>query len=140
MEKEVYDIAAPLIEQQEGRRKFPYTDTEGKLTIGIGRNLTDRGLSDCEINFLFANDLKIAEQDAIWVVGPLFYTLSAARKAVLIDMSLNLGRDRLSGFKNTLQAIRDGNYGQAAIGMRASKWAHQVGARAEVLAAMMEKG
>ena len=39
-----------LIEHHEGRRAFPYHDTVGKLTIGVVRNLTDRGLSDDEIN------------------------------------------------------------------------------------------
>ena len=51
-----------LIEDHEGRRSHIYTDTVGKLTIGVGRNLTDRGLSDDEIDYLLANDIKIAKR------------------------------------------------------------------------------
>lgn len=31
--------------RDEGVRKFPYKDTVGKTTIGVGRNLDDVGLS-----------------------------------------------------------------------------------------------
>lgn len=51
------DLAKALIEHHEGRRAHPYTDTTGNLTIGVGRNLSDRGLSADEIDLLFANDL-----------------------------------------------------------------------------------
>ena len=34
----------------------------GKLTITVGRNLSDRGLADDEIDYLFANDLVVALQ------------------------------------------------------------------------------
>jgi lysozyme len=49
-----------LIEHHEGHRAFAYYDIVGKLTIGVGRNLTDRGLSDDEINLLFINDMRLA--------------------------------------------------------------------------------
>ena len=37
------------IEWAEDRRAFPYEDSVGKLTIGVGRNLDDRGLRQCEV-------------------------------------------------------------------------------------------
>ena len=43
-----------LLEGHEGRRAFPYRDSVGKLTIGVGRNLSDRGLSEGEIDQLLA--------------------------------------------------------------------------------------
>ena len=42
----------------EGVRKFVYLDTEGIETIGVGRNLVDRGLSDDEIELMLANDIR----------------------------------------------------------------------------------
>ena len=47
-----------LIEQlrlHEGVEHMPYKDTVGKLTIGVGRNLDDRGLSDDEIDYILSN-------------------------------------------------------------------------------------
>lgn len=149
--KPLYDIVAPLVERHEGKRSHPYDDitgrtpvlaSSGKITIGIGRNLTDRGLSEAEILYLFNNDLDIAYNDAQRAVGgaAAFGKLSLNRQAALIDMSLNLGLERLMGFRNTLLAVKEGRYNDAAAGMRSSKWAQQVGMRAQRLAQMMEAG
>jgi len=42
--------------KHESYSKFPYTDTMGKITIGIGYNLTDRGVTDDWITEQFNND------------------------------------------------------------------------------------
>lgn len=131
-----------LIEQliiDEGKRNKPYRDTVGKLTIGVGRNLDDRGLSDDEIAYLLANDLKIVERELdvhlTWWRG-----MCDARQNVLANMAFNMGINTLKTFKNTLQAMRDGRYAEAADGMLASKWATQVGQRAVRLSKMMREG
>ena len=67
-------------------------------------------------------------------------TLTCARQRVLVNMAFNLGVAGLLGFKNTLSAVQRGHYEQAASGMMASKWAQQVGARADRLAVMMRTG
>ena len=54
-------------------------------------------------------------------------------------MAFNLGETRLSQFKQTLTAINEGRYADAATGMRNSLWYKQVGARAERLATIMGK-
>jgi lysozyme len=46
----------------------------------------------------------------------------------------------LLGFKNTLKFIETGEYKKAADNMLLSKWAKQVGQRANRLAKMMEQG
>lgn len=141
MNPQTLAIVSPLLQRHEGVRKHPYTCTAGKLTIGIGRNLTDRGLSQDEIQYLFTNDLRIAETDAMTAVGYSTYTsLSPARQAVLIDMAFNLGLARLSSFKQTLLAVKEGRYNDAADAMLQSKWATQVGERARTLARMMRTG
>jgi lysozyme len=133
---------ATLIEElrrDEGVEPFPYTDTVGKLTIGVGRNLTDRGLSDDEIDHLLRSDIDLCIGDLNRGV-PWWVTLSPVRQRVLINMCFNLGWPRLRGFVRTLSAMRRGDFTTAAEGMRLSLWAKQVGARAERLAQMMERG
>ena len=87
-----------LVQCHEGRRQFPYYDTRGKLTIAVGRNLTDRGLADDEIDYLFANDLIIALQ-ICQDLYPCFVSFTPARQAALISMAFNLGKPRLAGFR-----------------------------------------
>lgn len=127
------------LERDEGVRAFPYTDTVGKLTIGVGRNLTDRGLTADEIRYLLQNDIAIAIDDLNRGI-PWWERLDGVRRQVLVNMCFNLGWPRLHGFVRTLAAIRRGDYVAAAQGMRESLWAQQVGARAERLAQMMETG
>jgi lysozyme len=124
----------------EGLRLFPYSDTVGKTTIGVGRNLTDNGISHVEALFLLDNDIELRvfadlERHAPWVAQ-----LDPVRQAVVIDMCFNLGWPRLSLFRNTLAAMKRGDWVSAAEGMRASKWAKQVGNRAVRLRQMMLTG
>jgi lysozyme len=123
----------------EGERLRPYRCTAGKLTIGVGRNLEDRGITQQESAMLLAND--IAEVDAGLVRSlPWVARLDDVRRRVLIDMAFNLGLDGLLQFKNTLAAIQAGDYNRAATMMLDSRWASQVGGRATRLARMMETG
>lgn len=121
----------------EGVRRKPYKDTKGKLTIGVGRNLDDVGLHDNEISFLLENDIQEAERAARALV-PNFDELTDGRKMVVCNMAFNMGQATFSGFKNTIRAIVEGRWADAALGMRRSLWARQVGARAERLAMIME--
>lgn len=127
------------LERDEGVRPFPYTDTVGKLTIGVGRNLSDRGLSADEIEYLLQNDIDAAIDDLNRGI-PWWDRLDGVRRQALVNMCVNLGWPRLRGFVRTLAAVRRGDYQGAAEGMRDSLWAKQVGARAERLAQMMETG
>lgn len=145
--KPAVDHAARLIEQlrlHEGERKKPYRDTVGKLTIGIGRNLDDKGLRRDEIEYLLNNDIADARADLDRYL-PWWRGLDPVRQRVLIDMAFNMGmgapnRGGLLSFVNTLSNIRQGRYAEAADMMLASKWAQQVGRRAVRLATMMRTG
>lgn len=123
----------------EGNKSSPYTDTVGKLTIGVGRNLTDRGLSADEVNYLLSNDIHIATQDAKKLV-PGFDKLDDVRQEVLVNMAFNLGIARLSGFKKFLAAVNAGDFTRASVEMLDSVWAKQVGARAIRLSSAMRTG
>lgn len=133
------DILHRELPIDEGSRAHPYRDTVGKLTIGVGRNLDDVGLRPNEIYYLLDNDIADAEDTARSIVDT-FDQLSDERKAVLVNMAFNLGRDRLMGFAQMLQAVRDERWDDAAAAMLDSKWAIQVGARATRLADAMRRG
>ena len=131
-----------LIEQlrlHEGVEHKPYVDTVGKTTIGVGRNLDDVGLTDDEIDYLLDNDIHtvMSELD-IWWDG--WRELDEVRQRVLADMMFNMGRPTLHKFENFHAALVDGNYEQASVEMLDSRWAEQVGQRAQRLAGMMATG
>lgn len=128
-----------LLILHEGKRLKPYKDTVGKMTIGIGRNLEDKGLSESEILYLFRNDLRQHSQE-VEQAYPWVSNLDPVRKAVLVDMCFNLGIIGLSQFVRTLELIRNGEYEKAAVAMLQSKWASQVGNRAKRLSEMMRTG
>lgn len=125
------------LERDEGCELFPYTDTVGKLTIGIGRNLTDRGISLEEAQYLLQRDIDLVMADLDRAL-PWWREMTPTRQRVLANMCFNMGLPVLRTFRNTLAYMERGNYRAAAAGMRASKWARQVGARAERLARLME--
>lgn len=132
------DDLAMQLRVDEGDRQFPYTDTVGKLTIGVGHNLTDNGLSQRIRDLILEEDMGIAETLARTLL-PNFDALTDARKAAVCNMAFNLGR-RLMGFAQTLAALREERWDDAATAMLDSKWAQQVGARATRLAKAMREG
>lgn len=127
----------------EGVRLKPYRDTVGKLTIGVGRNLDDAGISHVEALYLLNNDLDRCIRELV-AAFEWFTELDHVRQTILVNMVFNMGLGGptrgLRSFKNTLRAIGEGRYVDASDGMRRSKWARQVGHRAERLARMMETG
>ncbi len=131
------DVAKKLISQQEGRKSFPYTDTTGHLTIGIGRNLTTKGLSSDEIDYLFQNDINEVIQEITKIYSG-FQSLSEARQAVLCSMAINMGIGGVMSFRQMFLSLENQNYKGAAEAMLNSLWARQVPSRAQQLSYIME--
>lgn len=127
------------LRRDEGERLKPYKDTVGKLTIGVGRNLDDVGLSADESAYLLSNDIKRVYSDLDRSL-PWWRSMSVNRQRVLANMCFNLGLGKLLGFKNTLAFMKAGQYEKAASGMLNSLWATQVKGRADRLAALMRQG
>ena len=125
--------------RDEGKRSIVYQDSGGILTIGIGRNLESRGVSDEEIAILLGNDLVIVTADldrnALWWRG-----MPADKQRALANMCFNLGWPRLSGFTLMLAALESGDWDEAANQALDSRWAVQVGARAERIAELFRSG
>lgn len=127
------------LERDEGMRRKPYRDAVGKITIGIGRNLSDNGISNGEAYHLLNNDIEevLADLDTKlqW-----WRRLDDVRQRVLANMCFNLGITKLLKFEHTLALVMMGDYSKAADEMLKSQWATQVGPRALRLAMMMRIG
>jgi lysozyme len=133
------DIARDQLRVDEGVKNKPYRDTAGKLTIGVGHNLDDDGLSPKAIAFLLEEDIDAAEYDAR-ALFPNFDDLSDNRKAVLINMAFNLGPEGLSLFRKFRRAVTALDFDTAYVELVSSLWADQVGVRATRLAKQMKDG
>jgi lysozyme len=126
------------LSRDEGVRSFPYLDTVGKTTIGVGRNLTDVGVSSDEIDLMLTNDISRAEA-TLAASLPWSSALGDARRGVLVNMAFNM-ENKILGFHNMLAAMEAGNWEAAATAMLDSQWAKQVGDRAVRLAEQMRTG
>lgn len=126
-----------LLVKHESYKQFPYTDTTGHLSIGIGRNLIDRGISLTEATFMLDEDISYFTSKLNHFL-PFFYKLSENRQIALIDMCFNLGVQGFLNFTDMILALESGDYERASKEMLESKWAEQVGERARKLADIMK--
>lgn len=137
-------MVAERLEWEEGYRSRPYRDTKGKLTIGIGRNLDDRGISYGEARYLLSNDIRTAVRDLESVL-PFWPGLDDVRKLVLVDLYFNmrLGNPTsfASEFSESLRLVAERRYAEVADRMRKWKWFSDVKpGRADALISMMRTG
>lgn len=133
------DIVQAQLRIDEGVKLKPYRDTVGKLTIGVGRNLDDKGIRPDELALMLDNDITEAEATAK-VLFPSFDSLSDNRKAVLVNLAFNLGQARLALFRKLRKAVETQDFDAAYVEMVTSTWADQVGQRAVRLAKLMKDG
>ena len=144
----------------EGLRLQVYKDTLGIDTIGIGRNLEDRGITKEELDwmdipsmdavyeygiteadamYLAKNDVQIVEEELVRA-HPCVDELDAVRQLVLMDMAFNMGVPRLCKFKKMWAAVHENKFDVAAKEMLDSRWANQVKSRSTKLAHAMHHG
>jgi lysozyme len=124
----------------EGVRKHVYLCSAGYETIGVGRNIADSGLglSDDEIDYLLENDITRCRKEL--ETYSWFSDLDEVRQDALINMCFNLGLSRLANFKSALSSMAVGAYADAAEHFLDSRWASQVGNRAQEVAHMIRTG
>ena len=146
--------------KHEGLKLQVYKDTLGIDTIGIGRNLEDRGISQEELDdldipnmdviykygiteadavYLAQNDVQIVE-DELLRAHPCVDRLDSVRQLILMDMAFNMGVPRLCKFQKMWNAIHEEKYDVAAKEMLDSRWANQVKSRSVKLANAMHNG
>lgn len=128
-----------LLTRHESYKQFPYSDTTGHLTIGIGRNLTDHGVSLTEASFMLDEDIAYFTGKLSQYLG-FFTKLTENRQIALVDMCFNLGMQGFLNFRQMILALEAHDYERAANEMLDSKWAEQVGERASCLANIIRTG
>ena len=150
MRPTVLERIVPQLRRHEGEHLTAYLCPSGKVTIGVGHNMEANpvpGLpavvgtrinADQSRRLLIA-DLMAFDREMLEAL-PWVSSLDDARYGVLLNMAFNLGVLRLCEFKNTLRAVQDARWDDAANGMLASKWAKQVKGRAIELAQQMRIG
>jgi GH24 family phage-related lysozyme (muramidase) len=134
----------------EGLKLKMYHDTLNVPTIGVGFNLNrydaqnkiealglnfeeikngQKQLTKIQAKQLLEKDIQGALKDAKDIFRN-FDELSEQRQFVILDMTFNLGKTRLSTFKKLIGAIEQENFQKASEEMQNSNWAKQVGNRA----------
>ena len=113
------------IKRDEGTRLMPYRDTVGKVTIGTGRNLEDRGITSGEADLLLMNDLTLCIENAFRIF-PNFSIFPAQAQHVTIGMLFNLGPAGFKKFRKTIGFLRSANWHAAADELMDSKAARQL--------------
>lgn len=127
-----------LLIRHEAMRLFPYRCSAGKLTIGVGRNIEETGITKDEANYLLETDVNRVWKELNKHL-PFFENLSGTRQTVLMDMCFNLGISRFLKFKKMIAALENEDFTKAASEMADSNWANQVGQRAKRLIQFMVK-
>lgn len=127
------------LKRHEGFSSTAYRCPTGKITVGYGRNLDDVGVSKAEALDLLYTDVRRATR-TLKLRIPVACQLDEARLAVLVNMTFNMGIGQVSKFTRMLAAIKKGDWNEASKEMLDSKWAIQVGQRAQELSLQMRTG
>lgn len=126
----------------EGVKYEIYRDHLGYLTFGIGHLITEKDpefgqpikteVSADRVNEVFNADVQLYINETKKVFSDL-ESKPEAIQLVLVNMCFNLGAPRLEKFRKFISAINDEQWSEAAVEMMDSRWAKQVGPRAERL-------
>ena len=111
---------------------------KGKITIGVGRNLQGRGITEKEAKDMLFHDIEYFYKQMR--KHHTFNTINDCRKRVILNMAFNLGVAGVLSFKKMWLALEREDYVEASHQMLDSKWAEQVGHRATRLAETMRIG
>lgn len=131
----------------EGVKYEIYLDHLNLPTCGIGHLILEgepehgqpvgTPVSEERVNELFEKDLSDTISECHHLYSG-FSTFPDEVQEIIANMIFNLGRPRLSKFKNFNAAIAEGNWAQAAVEGRDSLWYRQVTNRAERLMERLE--
>lgn len=134
---------------EEGDRLVAYPDSKGILTVGRGHNCVVRpvaGVTKAGDRITPEQDQQLFQadvQDACAQLDsrmPWWRGLDDDRQNVMLDLCFNMGIDTLASFHNTLKAIVEERWDDAATLLSKSLWDKQVGHRADFLEDAMRTG
>jgi len=123
----------------EGCKSKPYLDTANppNITIGIGYNLSDRGIDDDWINNQYNKDVTYFYNHLS--TFSWFLNLNEDRQIALINMSF-MGWKRFIGFEKMIDALSCEDYPTAYKEIINSDWDEQVKGRADRIANVILTG
>ncbi len=127
-----------MLIRHEGKRSLPYECSAGKITIGVGRNLEDNPLTEEEIMYLLRNDIAKFEKELNqygW-----YRMMDPVRQDACLNLIFNIGHTRFRHFRRMIKAFENRDYDLAAEELLDSKYALQVGARANELSEIIRTG
>ncbi len=124
-------MISEYIYKHEGIKLKPYRCTAGKLTIGCGRNLDDKGISVDEALYMVNNDIRECESDLKLIFPEEWDNLSKNKKIALIDLRFQLGGSGFRKFKRLIEGVKTGNWTLAKFSIEDSLYYKQVMARAK---------
>ena len=136
------------LKMSEGFRSKLYRDTSsktgfegkpGKVSIGYGYNIDDKGLPLDIIEELFQRTVQDAREEAL-MAFPWLLELDEARREVVIEMVFNQGLKSVMAFTATLGALQRKAYKESAGHLRDSLVYRQLPKRYEGLAKIIETG
>ena len=133
-----YTKLREVLTDHEGLKYKPYKCTAGKLTIGIGHNLDDRGVSPAVVDLMYEEDVTEVVAD-LKVIFTNFDDLPYDIQIVLADMRFQLGAGRFRKFKKMITAVKQSNWSEMIIQMKDSSWYKQTTNRANDLISMVQK-
>lgn len=119
------DELTQRIIDHEGLKLFPYKDSADKLTIGIGRNIQDRGISRDEALYLLNNDIALSRRELShfdW-----FNAMIPVRQDVLVELHFNIGLAKVLEFKTMIAFLEHKYYLNASTQLLNTLWAKEVG-------------
>ena len=126
----------------EGVKYEIYKDHLGYDTFGIGHLVVKEDVefgkpvgtkvSEDRVNAVFEKDVQKMIKEAK-ILFPNFDSLPEEAQQVIVNMTFNMGRPRLSNFKKFIAYINESKWLEASNEMLNSAWAKQVGKRAQRL-------
>ena len=129
------------LKRHEGLSLFPYKDSEGFITLGYGRCLDKRGISQKEADAMLQVDIDAATNAYRFKIPEAVQRhCNTARVEVLICMIFQMGLGGVLKFKRMLSYLAQGDFNKAADEMCDSLWATQTPARCTELSEMMRRG
>ena len=123
----------------EGYRTHPYTDTVGKLTIGVGWNLSDNGLPEYVIDWLLHYALSNSRKELLSHY-PWMLRLDPVRFAACQDLCFQMGFPVFNTFRRFRMHMEEDDYLTAGRDLMESKWFRQVGKRGPRMVKMIVTG
>jgi len=128
--------AIKQIRLDEGERFKLYKCTADKWTIGIGHNLSDRGISKDVMELMFSEDIAECLDD-LPRIFPNFDNFSESRQGAFLNMRFQLGPGGIRKFKKMVAAANSENWKEVVLQAKDSRWYKQTPERAARVVAQL---